>query len=126
AGPSPELVLLEGRAPPCPPGRRPRAHLRGMVETRCRTDRGTGLFPGRGRCRRTILDLPFRRWRGCRHLLASLVPARDFLMSAPAYAELQVTSHFSFLRGASSSEELFSTAAAMGIEALAVTVRNTL
>ena len=47
-------------------------------------------------------------------------------MSAPAYAELQVTSHFSFLRGASSAEELFAAAAAMGIEALAVTDRNTL
>ncbi|MFD2440974.1 PHP domain-containing protein [Paracoccus kondratievae] len=47
-------------------------------------------------------------------------------MSAPAYAELQVTSHFSFLRGASSAEELFAAAAAMGIDALAVTDRNTL
>ncbi len=47
-------------------------------------------------------------------------------MSAPRYAELQVTSQFSFLRGASSAEELFATAAAMGIEALAVTDRNTL
>ncbi|WP_295041959.1 error-prone DNA polymerase [uncultured Paracoccus sp.] len=42
------------------------------------------------------------------------------------YAELQVTSHFSFLRGASSAEELFATAAVMGIEALAVADRNTL
>ena len=42
------------------------------------------------------------------------------------YAELQVTSHFSFLRGASSAEELFTAAAAMGIEALAVADRNTL
>ncbi|MFJ1292650.1 error-prone DNA polymerase [Paracoccus yeei] len=40
------------------------------------------------------------------------------------YAELQVTSQFSFLRGASSAEELFATAALMGIEALAVTDRN--
>ena len=47
-------------------------------------------------------------------------------MSAPRYAELQVTSHFSFLRGASSPEELFATAALMGIEALAVADRNTL
>lgn len=47
-------------------------------------------------------------------------------MSAPRYAELQVTSQFSFLRGASSAGELFATAAAMGIEALAVTDRNTL
>jgi error-prone DNA polymerase len=46
-------------------------------------------------------------------------------MSAGArYVELQVTSHFSFLRGASSCEELFATAAVMGIEALAVVDRN--
>ena len=42
------------------------------------------------------------------------------------YAELQVTSHFSFLRGASSAEELFATAALLGIEALGVTDRNSL
>jgi error-prone DNA polymerase len=42
------------------------------------------------------------------------------------YAELQVTTHFSFLRGASSCEELFAQAAVLGIEALAVTDRNSL
>jgi hypothetical protein len=42
------------------------------------------------------------------------------------YAELQVTSHFSFLRGASSCEELFAQAAYLGIEALAITDRNSL
>ncbi|MBZ9992782.1 error-prone DNA polymerase [Mesorhizobium sp. BH1-1-4] len=47
-------------------------------------------------------------------------------MSDVRYAELQVTSHFSFLRGASSAEELFSQAALQGIEALAVTDRNSL
>ncbi|WP_374643655.1 error-prone DNA polymerase [Tabrizicola sp.] len=47
-------------------------------------------------------------------------------MTAPRHAELQVTTHFSFLRGASSAEELFTAAAAMGIEALAVADRNTL
>ena len=47
-------------------------------------------------------------------------------MSHPRYAELQVTSHFSFLRGASSAEELFGQAAALGIEALAVVDRNSL
>lgn len=47
-------------------------------------------------------------------------------MNAPRYAELQVTSHFSFLRGASSCEELFAQAAMLGIEALAITDRNTL
>ena len=43
-----------------------------------------------------------------------------------SYSELQATSHFSFLRGASSAEELFATAAALGVEALAVTDRNSL
>ena len=47
-------------------------------------------------------------------------------MNGPRYAELQVTSHFSFLRGASSCEELFATAAAMGIEALGMADRNSL
>ena len=45
---------------------------------------------------------------------------------SPRYAELQVTSHFSFLRGASSCEELFAQAASMGIEALGVVDRNSL
>ena len=43
-----------------------------------------------------------------------------------SYAELQVTTHFSFLRGASSAEELFATAALLGIKALGVTDRNSL
>lgn len=47
-------------------------------------------------------------------------------MSGPRYAELQVTSHFSFLRGASSCEELFARASATGIEALAIVDRNSL
>ncbi len=47
-------------------------------------------------------------------------------MSRSRYAELQVTSHFSFLRGASSCEELFAQASLLGIEALAITDRNSL
>ncbi|MBD0417464.1 error-prone DNA polymerase [Oryzicola mucosus] len=47
-------------------------------------------------------------------------------MSDMAYAELQVTSHFSFLRGASSCEELFAQAANMGLSALGVVDRNSL
>jgi error-prone DNA polymerase len=43
-----------------------------------------------------------------------------------SYAELQVTTHFSFLRGTSSPEELFSAAALLGIPALGVTDRNSL
>ncbi len=48
----------------------------------------------------------------------------DTPRNGPRYAELQVTSQFSFLRGASSADELFATAALMGIEALAVVDRN--
>jgi error-prone DNA polymerase len=42
------------------------------------------------------------------------------------YAELQVTTHFSFLRGASSAQELFQTAKELGIEAVGVVDRNSL
>jgi len=42
------------------------------------------------------------------------------------YAELQVTTNFSFLRGGSHGEELVERAAALGLAALAVTDRNTL
>jgi len=44
----------------------------------------------------------------------------------PAYAELQVTTNFSFLRGGSHPEELVQTAKARGLSALAVTDRNSL
>lgn len=49
-------------------------------------------------------------------------------MSSPCddYAELQVTSNCSFLRGASHPEELVVTAAALGHKAIAITDRNTL
>ena len=47
-------------------------------------------------------------------------------MSVPRYAELQVTSYFSFLRGASSLDELFAQAAMLGIEALGIVDRNSL
>ena len=44
--------------------------------------------------------------------------------SGPGYVELQVTTHFSFLRGASSCEELFATAARLGLPALGIADRN--
>jgi error-prone DNA polymerase len=47
-------------------------------------------------------------------------------MTAARYAELQCTSHFSFLRGASSCDELFTRAAELGVEALAIVDRNSL
>ena len=48
------------------------------------------------------------------------------MSSAPAYAELQVTTNFSFLRGGSHPHELVAPAKALGLSALAVTDRNTL
>jgi len=42
------------------------------------------------------------------------------------YAELQVTTHFSFLRGASSADDLFATARNLGIDAIGVVDRNSL
>src|SRR5678816_3923303 len=47
-------------------------------------------------------------------------------MTAPAYAELQVTTNFSFLRGASHPEELAGRASVLGLTAFAVTDRNSL
>ncbi len=45
---------------------------------------------------------------------------------APRYAELHAASNFSFLRGASHPSELVETAAELGLDALAITDRNTL
>ncbi len=44
----------------------------------------------------------------------------------PAYAELQVTTNYSFLRSASHVEELFVAAKALRLAAIAVTNHNTL
>jgi error-prone DNA polymerase len=44
----------------------------------------------------------------------------------PGHAELQVTTNYSFLRGASHVEELFAQAAILGLPALGVTDRNSL
>ncbi|MFP6749709.1 MAG: error-prone DNA polymerase [Alphaproteobacteria bacterium] len=46
--------------------------------------------------------------------------------AAMGYAELQVTSNFSFLRGGSHPDELAITAAALGLAAVAITDRNSL
>ncbi len=48
------------------------------------------------------------------------------MTSATPYAELQVTSNFSFLRGASHPDELVAAAAALGHGAIAIADRNTL
>jgi error-prone DNA polymerase len=66
--------------------------------------------------------------------LPNLDDASEFLLAdmraqAPTkvgYAELDVTTNFSFLRGGSHAEELIATAKALGLSAIAVTDRNTL
>ena len=50
----------------------------------------------------------------------------DNMLLKPAYTELQTTTNFSFLRGASHVEELFARAAVLGIPALGITDRGTL
>src|ERR1700761_3858467 len=47
-------------------------------------------------------------------------------MPAPPYIELQVTTNYSFLRGASHVEELVAHAAVLGMPALGITDRNSL
>ncbi len=47
-------------------------------------------------------------------------------MSDPAYVELQVTSNFSFLRGAAHPEEFAARAGELGAPAIAITDANTL
>src|SRR3569833_3774274 len=80
------------------------------------------LLPGRGRCRRTLLAVSCRRWRKSEDWLTPLAPAWGLCMTR--YAELQCASNFSFLRGASSAEQLFAAAAVLGIDALAITDLN--
>src|SRR3954469_1185221 len=55
-----------------------------------------------------------------------LDPPTEVAAGAPPYAELDVTSNFSFLRGASHPDELVFTAAMLGYRALAITDLNTL
>ena len=47
-------------------------------------------------------------------------------MNAPFYAELCLTTNFSFLRGGSHPEELVQQAAGLGLAGVAVADRNTL
>src|SRR5579883_249103 len=61
-----------------------------------------------------------RRWRRAGSCMGSL---RETMVD---YAELQVTSNYSFLRGASHPHELVEQAASLGHKAIAVTDRNTL
>ena len=53
-------------------------------------------------------------------------PRPERKLAACQYSELQVTTNFSFLRGASHADELVAQAQALGLSAIAVTDRNTL
>src|SRR5262249_54223339 len=79
-----------------------------------------GLLPGRRRSGISLLDFP-RCFRALVFARASPVGC-----CMQRYAELQVSSNFSFLRGASHPKELVSTATAHGCYAVALTDRNTL
>src|SRR5215470_16939050 len=58
--------------------------------------------------------------------IGSSSPDLSVSSSLPPYAELQVASNFSFLRGASHPDELAIQAAAMGCRAISITDLNTL
>src|ERR1700743_1106474 len=98
--------------------RRPRAHRHGMVaasETHAR------LFPGRDDGRPALLALSRRTVPSDRR--AALVFAGVVRVS---YAELAVTTNFSFLRGASHPREFVVQAQVLGYAAIGIADRNTL
>src|ERR1700722_4863858 len=57
---------------------------------------------------------------------SSITEKPEQTLNPPMYIELQTTTNFSFLRGASHVEELFARAAVLGIPALGITDRGTL
>src|SRR4051812_12858731 len=82
------------------------------------------LLPGRGRRGRALLALPRGPlWRSGPP--AAVVDARGVRVTVP-YAELQTTSNFSFLRGASHPHELVVGAAALEMAAIGICDRNSL
>src|SRR3546814_6978926 len=93
-----------------------------MVAAHGRDVGGARLFPSRDDERRALLALPSRRWGREHNGRSELVhPWRVRMTDRSAiptttYVELQVTSHFSFLRGASAPEELFAAAALLRSE----------
>ena len=54
------------------------------------------------------------------------VPTEKLAIVVATYAELQVTTNFSFLRGASHPEELVVMAPALGLSGIGITDRNSL
>src|SRR4029079_395355 len=94
-----------------------------------RTQEAARLLPHPRSRRAPLLDLPRRPLSGERARSTLLVSARGLRVMAfapPRYAELDVTTNFSFLLGGSHPEELVATAKLLGLEAIAVTDHNTL
>src|SRR5215471_12498196 len=98
-----------------------------MVARRRRARSRARLLRGRGRGGAPLLALPRRPLSA--EEPAALVPPRALCLKGQImaeYAELQVTSNFSFLRGGSHPHELVAMAQALGHRAIAITDRNTL
>ena len=92
-------------------GRLRRGRRRSAIITGSRTRRG-----GASGCSGRVFTAAGARRAG--------LSMASFPEPAPRYAELQVTTNFSFLRGASHPDELVLTAAALGHQAIAITDRN--
>src|SRR5215813_6468326 len=101
---------------------RARTHFHGMVAASGATADARLLPCGRQR-RKTLLALSQRHlWP--RDSSGALVHARNFRMRA--YAEIAVTTNYSFLRGASRPQEFAVAAARHGLAAIGIADRNTL
>src|SRR5450631_2438024 len=91
-----------------------------------------GLFPRRGCGRTAVLDLPGRtlrqrtRHRGGRAGAFQLVRAWAIRMNDVAYAEIGITTNFSFLRGGSHPQDYVHEASKLRLPAIGIADHNTL
>src|SRR3984957_3969557 len=98
---------------------------------RARRDADAGLFPRRGRSGLAVLALSRRTLRsrdraaGRQARAAELVHARIVRMT-PAYAEIGITTNFSFLRGGSDSLAYVQQASELGLPVIGIADHNTL
>src|ERR671914_157223 len=119
-----------------------RTHCHGMVARQARPNTNARLFPGRDPRRHSPLALSRRFFQypplaplvhawGIRvsNIHPFPVPKKQSHLKAsgeptPAYAELAVTTNFSFLRGASHPEELVKHAITLGLAGIGISDRN--
>src|ERR1700736_3825443 len=112
-------------------GRGPRAHRHGMVAAE-RPGADARLFPRRGRGWIAVLDLPGRalrqrtRHRGGRAGAFQLVRAWAVRMNNVAYAEIGITTNFSFLRGGSHPQDYVHEASKLRLPVIGIADHNTL